>query len=63
MEDLKVQKATKLAWILLAVARFGSVGSHQAEGESLVKAGFIRKVLTGFELTPKGQEFVGRLNG
>lgn len=55
-------KATEMAWVILAVARFGSVGDRVQIGAALEKGGFIQATKDGHSLTPKGQDWVNRLN-
>ncbi len=61
--EAQLEQASELAWLLLAVDKFGSVGSKTQAGATLIKAGLARK--TGddvFALTPLGQKWVRRIH-
>lgn len=54
-------EANELAWVILAVDRFGSVGNRVEAGEKLVKAKIIEPAPHGFTLTPKGEKLAARI--
>lgn len=62
MDDTVFDAANRLAWLLLAVDRFGSVGSFLREGQRLTEAGYLEKVSDEeHRLTEKGQHLVDKI--
>jgi hypothetical protein len=60
--QLKLEKRAKtIAWILLAIDRFASVGSFKEEGAWIVQAGLATcNDNETYKLTKKGQDLVQR---
>ncbi len=58
-----LDQANELAWLILAVERFGSIGHCQVGGACLEKAGLIEAKGHGdYVLTPEGQKWANRIN-
>ena len=57
-----LQADEELPWVLLAVDRFGSVGDRAGAGERLERAGLIKPEGDGHVVTPKGEQWVRRIN-